>query len=206
MDLKEQDILGDSLATHWYYVTKGRAMRSLLGDFRSNHVLDVGAGSGVFARQLLDARVCRRATCVDPGYEADRVEKHNGAELAFVRYARGERQGLVLMMDVLEHVDDDVALLRQYARELHPDGRVLISVPAFQFLWPGHDAFLGHRRRYTRRMFERTVAGAGLIVERRMVFTFNSVAGLSLFCLARPRTEPGGAAGQPASPAPGRSR
>jgi hypothetical protein len=39
-----------------------------------------------------------------------------------------------------------------------------------------------------------------------MVFPFNSVAGLSLFCLARPRTEPGGAAGQPASPAPGRSR
>jgi hypothetical protein len=242
MDLKEQDILGDSIARHWYYVTKGRAMRSLLGEFRSNEVLDVGAGSGVFSRQLLDAGVCKRATCVDPGYESDRVEIYNGAELSFVRSAAGERQSLVLLMDVLEHVDDDVELLRQYARGVPADGRVLISVPAFQFLWSGHDVFLEHRRRYTRAMLERTVAEAGLIVERtrfffgllfplvaamriiqgrrsrrgqveahsdlrnyppvvnatltwlhdverHILFPFNSVAGLTLFCLARPRVE-----------------
>jgi SAM-dependent methyltransferase len=248
MDLKEQDILGDSIADHWYYVTKGRAMRSLLGRFRSNDVLDVGAGSGVFARQLIDARVCRRATCVDPGYEGDRVETYHGAELSFVRAAPCGKQDLVLMMDVLEHVDDDVALLRQYARGLAPGGRVLISVPAFQFLWSGHDVFLGHRRRYTRAALERTVTDAGLVVERsryffgllfpaiaamrivqgwrarrggaearsdlrnlptvvnsaltwlhdverRVVFPFNSVAGLTLFCLARPRSEVADVAG-----------
>jgi SAM-dependent methyltransferase len=242
MDLKEQDILGDSISNHWYYVTKGRAMRSLLGGFHTDEVLDVGAGSGVFSRQLLDARVCERATCVDPGYEAERVETYHGAKLSFVRSAPKGRHGLVLMMDVLEHVDDDVALLRQYARGIPADGRVLISVPAFQFLWSGHDVFLEHRRRYTRAMLERTVTDAGLVVERsryffgllfpviaamrivqgrrarrgqvearsdlrnygtvvngaltwlhgverRVVFPFNTVAGLTLFCLARPRVE-----------------
>ena len=70
------------------------------------------------------------------------------------------------MMDVLEHVDDDVALLKQYSRSLPKHGRVLITVPAFQFLWSGHDEFLNHRRRYTRSMLKAIVNDAGLDVIR----------------------------------------
>ena len=145
-------------------------MRAFLGAFRADEVLDVGAGSGIFARQLIDAGVCRRATCVDPGYEQEHVEPYNGTQLTFVRSVDRTRQDLVLMMDVLEHVDDDVALLRKYAQGLPPDGRVLITVPAFRFLWSGHDDFLEHRRRYTRAMLERTVTNAGLTVERSRYF------------------------------------
>lgn len=170
MDLKEQDILGSAIYSHWYYVAKGRAMRAFLGSFRADEVLDVGAGSGIFARQLIDAGVCRRATCVDPGYDRDHVEPYNGTELTFVRSVEGTRQDLVLMMDVLEHVDDDVALLREYAKGLPANGRILITVPAFRFLWSGHDDFLEHRRRYTRAMLERTVTAAGLAVERSRYF------------------------------------
>jgi trans-aconitate methyltransferase len=188
MDVKEEDILGPELARHWYYVSKGRALLSFLRHVRGASLLDVGAGSGIFSRQLLDAGVCERATCVDPDYEEEHTESHNGREISFVRQVDQPTQNLVVMMDVLEHVDDDVGLLRQYSETLPPDGWVLISVPAFQFLWSGHDIFLEHRRRYTRRQIEDVVQKAGLTVVRSRYFfglLFPAAAAIRLYAAWR---------------------
>jgi hypothetical protein len=73
-------------------------------------------------------------------------------------------------MDVLEHVDDDLGLLRSYADRMRGRGHVLITVPAFQALWSGHDEFLEHRRRYTLRQVEDLVRSAGLRVVRGNYF------------------------------------
>jgi Methyltransferase domain len=170
MDLKEEAILGEAIGSHWYYVAKGRALCAMLGRLRVPEVLDVGAGSGVFSRRLLDAGVCERALCVDPGYPKERTERHRGHEIEFTRAVERVSQGLLLMMDVLEHVDDDVGLLRSYALRMPGDARVLITVPAFPSLWSGHDVFLEHRRRYTRQGLEATVRAAGLQVVRSRYF------------------------------------
>ncbi|MDH3231515.1 MAG: class I SAM-dependent methyltransferase [Alphaproteobacteria bacterium] len=170
MDVKEEDILGADIATHWYYVAKGRALRAFLRGVRAGALLDVGAGSGVFSRQLLDAGMCERATCVDPAYAREHDEIHNGRQITFLRAVERPAADLVLMMDVLEHVDDDRALLRQYTDAMPQGGRVLITVPAFRFLWSGHDVFLEHRRRYTRAGIEAAVRDAGLAVERCRYF------------------------------------
>jgi Methyltransferase domain len=170
MDLKEEEILGEQTASHWYYVAKGRALRAMLGRIRVPEILDVGAGSGVFSRQLLDAGICERAVCVDPGYSRERTERHDGREIAFRRSVERVSQRLVLMMDVLEHVDDDLGLLRSYTDGMAADARVLITVPAFPYLWSGHDVFLEHRRRYTLACLEATVRAAGLQVVRSRYF------------------------------------
>lgn len=170
MDVKEEDILGPDIAWHWYYVSKGRALRQLLRHVRNAKLLDVGAGSGVFSRQLLDAGICKRATCVDPAYAEERTESHNGREIGFVRHAEDHEHDLLLMMDVLEHVDDDVGLLREYSETMPKGAWVVLTVPAFQFLWSGHDVFLEHRRRYTRRQLENVAAKAGLTVVRSRYF------------------------------------
>jgi hypothetical protein len=164
MDLKERHILGSEAKTHWYYVSKGRALRSLLAGLRVPELLDVGAGSGVFARQFLEAGVCRRAVCVDPNYSAEHVERDGEREIEFLRSVGRVTQPLILMIDILEHVEDDGALLRSYADRAPTGAHVLISVPAFQFLWSGHDVFLEHRRRYTRAQVEALVRRAGLEV------------------------------------------
>lgn len=163
MDLKEEAILGSALEDHWYYVSKGRALRDFLGDVKAPEVLDVGAGSGVFSRQLLDEGLCESALCVDPNYNEERSEQHHGKQIRFVRSVDGRRQKLLLMMDVLEHVHDDGGLLQQYADSLDPGGHILITVPAFQFMWSGHDVFLEHRRRYTIRTIEAVVRDVGLV-------------------------------------------
>jgi SAM-dependent methyltransferase len=73
---------------------------------------------------------------------------------------------LVTALDVLEHLDDPVAALREMNRVCTPDGLVVISVPAYRFLWSGHDLALSHRRRYTARLLREQVEAAGLRVVR----------------------------------------
>jgi SAM-dependent methyltransferase len=238
MDLKEEDILGPGIHDHWYYVAKGRAMRHLLGDTRVSEVVDVGAGSGVFSRQLLDSGFCESAVCVDPNYPEEKDELHNGMSIRFVKSCTPMPHDLTLFMDVLEHVEDDVSLLKEYTDNMNPGGQVLITVPAFQFMWSGHDVFLEHHRRYTLGAIEAVAKNAGLTpvrsryffgslfpglaavrlvkrillqrgalvakselqvypkwlntalirihdVERRILFPFNKLFGLSAFCLCR---------------------
>tara|TARA_R110001592_G_scaffold16881_5_gene71444 strand:- start:3712 stop:4440 length:729 start_codon:yes stop_codon:yes gene_type:complete len=162
MDLKEEEILGEKINDHWYYVSKGRAMRKFLGDITADEVLDVGAGSGIFSRQLLDHNVCKSAVCVDPEYDKNSEEDQNGKPIKFVKSIDKTTQSLTLMMDVLEHVPDDVALIKEYADTMPDDGKILITVPAFQFMWSGHDVFLEHYRRYTIEMMEKAITDAGL--------------------------------------------
>ena len=166
MDLKEVDILGPDIGAHWYYASKAKAMRRLLGETGQTAVLDVGAGSGFFAKHLLEATPVTAAICVDTSYQRDSDAMHAGKPVAFRRAIEATDARLALFMDVLEHVEDDVGLLALYRDVLPSGARILITVPAFRFLWSGHDDFLGHYRRYTVPMMEAAVGKAGLKVER----------------------------------------
>jgi SAM-dependent methyltransferase len=162
MDLKEQLLLGDNAHLHWYYRAKSAAMLRLLGDARIDKVLDIGAGSGFFSRYLLDHTACREAVCVDPNYPAETSEMQGGKPISFIRGTEKFDGRVMLMMDVLEHVADDVGLLRHYAAAVPPGTLVLITVPAMPWMWSGHDVFLEHYRRYTVASLSRVIEAAGL--------------------------------------------
>ncbi len=167
MDLKEEEILGDRVGEHWYYRSKSLALQRLIQPYTPvGGVLDVGAGSGYFARELMSGGACTDVTCVDPGYAADWDESVAGGTIRFRRSVESSEADLALFMDVLEHVDDDRELLRTYGEVLGPGSLVAITVPAFQFLWSGHDVFLEHRRRYTLASLESTMLESGLAVLR----------------------------------------
>jgi len=164
MDLKESDILGADIGRHWYYRSKARAIAQTLAGFEAQRILDVGAGSGFFSRYLLAHTGAREAWCVDISYEADSDRCEAGKAVYYRRAVEQLDADLVLLMDVLEHVDDDRGLLRDYAAKVPAGSRFLITVPAFQWLWSGHDVFLEHRRRYTLGQLESVVSDAGLRV------------------------------------------
>ena len=170
MDVKEEDILGERVADHWYYRAKGRMMLSTLGRKPRNRVLDVGAGSGVFSKLMLDGQRADEAICVDPAYREEFEEDRAGRRLAFRREKPSDDADLVLMMDVLEHVDDDLGLLKAYSDDLPSRAEVFITVTAFQSLWSGHDVFLEHRRRYRLEEVEDLVQRAGLEVSKGRYF------------------------------------
>lgn len=183
MDLKEEQAIGGDPAKHWYYIAKGRAIKSMLGAQRIDAVLDVGAGSGVFSRQLVGEGLARSAICVDPNYSDAQIRQSDDPRIVRVRAAPRVDAPLVLMIDVIEHVDDDVGLVSLYAETAPPGARFLISAPAFDFLWSGHDEFLEHRRRYTTGELHYVVERAGLeLVDTRYFFglLFPAVAALRL--------------------------
>lgn len=77
---------------------------------------------------------------------------------------------VVLLLDVLEHLDDDGAALGTARRALGADGLLVVTVPAYGWLWSGHDVALGHRRRYTAARLVRLVGAAGFEVVHTSYF------------------------------------
>ena len=89
----------------------------------------------------------------------------------------------VLLLDVIEHLDDDVAALRAAREAVRPGGLVLVTVPAYAWLWSGHDVALGHRRRYSARRLRGVLRVAGLTVDHVGYFNtvlFPAIAGVRL--------------------------
>lgn len=70
----------------------------------------------------------------------------------------------LLALDVIEHIDDDEAVLREMGSALRPGGALLLTVPQHPWLWSTIDAWSGHRRRYTRRELLARLRDAGLTV------------------------------------------
>ncbi len=170
MDIKEAALLRENAADHWYYRSKARAVERLLRGTTPRTVLDVGAGSGFFSRHLLANSPAVEAWCVDLNYPADSDIVENGKSIHFRKSVERVDADLVLLMDVLEHVDDDVGLLRDAVGKTAAQATFLISVPAFQFMWSGHDVFLEHKRRYTLAELEHVVKSAGLRIRQSTYF------------------------------------
>ncbi len=101
---------------------------------------------------------------------------------------------LVAMLDVLEHIDDDVGGLRALGRTLKRDGQVLITVPAFPLLWSRHDERHHHKRRYRKRGLIAAAEAAGLEVVSVSYFNTLLFPGAAAVRLARGLLRrPGGA-------------
>ena len=165
MDLKETNILGADIEQHWYYSSKAKAIMSLLEGNIPVKILDIGAGSGFFSHHILGNTSAQEAWCVDISYDADSDENKSGKRVHYRRTINAIDADLVLVMDLLEHVDNDVALLKEYMNKVPHGSRFIITVPAFKFLWSGHDEFLEHKRRYTLKELEAAVGNAGLEVK-----------------------------------------
>jgi SAM-dependent methyltransferase len=154
---------------HWWFRSKAAfiatALRRTTGERnRRGWLVDAGAGAGGVTALL--------------GWPPERIAVVEGNE-ALVRRARvahglagvrAEVGGLpiatgsadvVCLLDVIEHLGDPLPALREAARVLAPDGRLVVNVPAHRWLWSAADESLGHERRYTRRSLRTELSAAG---------------------------------------------
>jgi hypothetical protein len=163
VDIKEVGLVNP--ASHWYYQSKLTAVRQLLPVLPEHLItVDVGAGSGFFGINAAKDQPNSSAIFIDPEYKNEVPE----SLLAFQTFSECPHKpgNLYLLIDVLEHVVDDVELLSHFVREAKADSTFIITVPAFMALWSPHDDFLEHKRRYTRRELEKVVMLSGLVVEQ----------------------------------------
>ncbi len=135
---------------------------------RTASCLDVGAGDAWLAAQLRTVlRPATRLVCWDSHYgdEGPPGATPAGPGLEFcVTRPPGTFDG-ILMLDVVEHVEDDVAFVRDVVEgSLAPGGWVLVSVPAYQALYCAHDRALRHFRRYSPAALAAVLGEAGLTV------------------------------------------
>jgi len=161
MDLKETEILGKNISEHWYYHSKLDYILYLLKDSKFETLLDIGSGSGFFSKGLLNKDKAKAAELMDIGYEEAHEENINGKELRYINKITKSNAKLVLMIDIIEHIDNDVDFLKNYLNVTN-DAIFIICVPAFNFMWSKHDVFLGHKRRYTIRTLSKLIKDAGL--------------------------------------------
>lgn len=174
---------------HWWFSGRTRAinslMRRLLPLTEGLQVLDVGCGAGNMIHHLsrygqvrgieVDPRPVQEARA--RGYH---VEQHDATQ----PYPFDEATfDLVTAFDVIEHVDDDLAILRAAYRTVKPGGHIVITVPAFMWLWSHNDDINAHKRRYTAQELKTKLAQTGFDVRRvsyNNFFIFPLAAGLIL--------------------------
>jgi 2-polyprenyl-3-methyl-5-hydroxy-6-metoxy-1,4-benzoquinol methylase len=150
----------------------GEHVFELFRPFIGRRVLEVGAGIGTMSRKLV--RTADLVVGIEPNANCcARLEAVMSAEPKFTMLAchleecdlddlRGKQLDTVYCVNVLEHIEDDVAALKTFKELVVPGGHVLIYVPAVQAAYGPLDAELGHHRRYSKRTLGAAFAAAGL--------------------------------------------
>jgi SAM-dependent methyltransferase len=171
MEAREIDEMRRLEDRHWWFVGKRLLVAALLGDRLARpglRVLDVGCGTGGVLAGLrngvrpvgVDRSALALAHCRERGLTA--VACAGAGALPFAPASFD----VVLLLDVLEHFADEQRLLADVRALVRAGGHVLVSVPAFQFLWSEHDEILQHVRRYRAGQLRRVLEQARLTVER----------------------------------------
>jgi SAM-dependent methyltransferase len=151
---------------HWWYRGRRTVLEGVIAGLalpEHPRILDAGCGSG---RNMVD--LARHGTVT--GVELSETS----VELARARSAGEVISGSVLDMplpddsfqlavslDVIEHLEDDLGALRELRRVVAPSGSLLLTVPAYGWLWSGHDEINHHHRRYTRRSLQAAAEQSG---------------------------------------------
>lgn len=157
---------------HFWIARRFEVLRGLADGLirQAGAIAEVGCGQGLLQRQMEDfyqvevtgfdlnaAALERTASRVSPVCCYDLLEQAS-------EYAG--RFDLMLLFDVLEHIHDEARFLRALEFHLAPGGRILINVPAFQWLWSRYDQAVGHQRRYTAHSLRQVAQRNGLVIAR----------------------------------------
>lgn len=154
---------------HWWHIAKRKMCLALIKKYlkeKNAKILDIGCGTG---KNLEEFNKFGQAFGIDNSPEAIKFCEDK-RHLTNVTLGSAEKTGLkslefdlVSMLDVLEHTND-IKTLKEAARILKKDGLLLITVPAYQFMWSNWDVVLHHRRRYTKGQVEELLKKAGFEV------------------------------------------
>lgn len=160
---------------HWWFAARKEILLRYL-DRRlplpnEARLLDVGCGTGAilesFSRRYQAFGSDMAPQAIEFCRERGLTRLHLGT---LETYPPSDPFDLITMLDMVEHVEDDAALLKAGRRLLGEGGHILIAVPAFPSLWSKHDEILHHKRRYTRRGLRALVEGAGFTIEQLSFF------------------------------------
>jgi 2-polyprenyl-3-methyl-5-hydroxy-6-metoxy-1,4-benzoquinol methylase len=176
MDPKYGERYRDLFERHWWWRARTRliidVLRRLQPEQGWKSILDIGCGDGLFFHELSRFG---EVEGVEPFAELVRPSNPFRDHIRICpfdeNFQPGKRYSLILMLDVLEHLEDTVGALRHALELLEPNGMFIATVPAFMALWTNHDVLNHHFIRYTKSSFRKVAQQAGLrIQEERYLY------------------------------------
>jgi SAM-dependent methyltransferase len=157
---------------YWWYRARADLLEVVLGPYVAEPkiTLDVDSADGPSVGWMRRGRRTVTLDLFPAGLTPGEGVCGSATALPFV----AEAFDVVAAFDVIEHCESETRAMSELARVLAPGGRMLLSVPAYQWAWSDHDVRAGHHRRYTRSRLVRLVEGAGLTVDRS-TYAFSAV-------------------------------
>jgi SAM-dependent methyltransferase len=185
MEQHTYGIMDEVEGSHWWFVGRRAILESFLRTICSKlktqdstlSILDVGCGTGANLEMLARFGTAEGVDVSDDALEFCR-QKGLKVQKGLVETLPYEDNSfdLTTALDVIEHLDDDIAGLKEMYRVTKPGGYSLIFVPAFMWLWGVQDDISNHRIRYTRKQIVERVEQAGFKVERATYANFTFFA------------------------------
>lgn len=165
--------------SHWWFRGRRRILKALLADGVNwdevHNLLEIGAGSGANLAEVYPEGIS--LTGIEPESASAALARqrgigsvHTGLLEDAPNLLGGKTFEAVTLFDVLEHVEDDCGALQILRGLLKPEGWLILTVPAYQWLWSQHDEVNHHYRRYTRSALVRRVEEAGFQVHQATYF------------------------------------
>ena len=169
---------------HWWFVARRKILRSQIDRLNlpaGADILEIGSGTGanldlladfgkvVALEMSADAIVLAKERCSGTGRQISMRQGRCPEDLAGL----AQKFDLICLFDVLEHIEQDGASLAGLGSMLKPGGKLLLTVPAYQWMWGPHDTHLHHHRRYSKHLLSARCAEAGLSIAR--VSHFNTL-------------------------------
>ncbi|MEK6812708.1 MAG: class I SAM-dependent methyltransferase [Nanoarchaeota archaeon] len=155
---------------HAWFRAKREMMIDLFSRFGNNGsaILDIGCGTGVIAsffaqkNQVIGLDIS--ATALRYAKMRDKTLKLVKGDAQNVKF-KPETFDWVFASDVIEHVKDDYKAMQNIHNVLKPGGKILITVPALEFLWGKDDDLVHHQRRYTKKQLKQLLSASGFKIE-----------------------------------------
>ena len=176
MDPKYGEAYRELFEKHWWWRSRTELivdkLRRLRPAPRRESILDVGCGDALFFDRLAEFGDVEG---VEPCAELVRASNPHRSRIYSCpfdgNFRPGKQYSLILMLDVLEHLEGPVGALRHAQDLLAPQGIVIVTVPAFMALWTNHDVLNHHLIRYTKQSFRKVARQAGFqIQEERYLY------------------------------------
>lgn len=163
----------------WWYRYRGDLVIDFLTRFTTKpasgvlQILDAGAGQGGMCERLASFGEVSAYEPFVPAAELCKVKPYTSLSLSLESFKKGERRfDAIVLLDVLEHVADDAGMLKQLNQLCVAGGTLIVTVPAFSFLWSACDDRHGHLRRYQKKKLEELISQAGFSVAYSSYWNF----------------------------------